>query len=77
MPRTVRQRNQDVPVSLGENLRRGAHPNFLTKASGICKRGHRIEEENAYIRRDGRPLCHTCKLARQAEGRERARGRNV
>lgn len=46
-------------VTNGENFRRGMAPNFITRRTGICKRGHSMAD--AYIAPShGRRRCRVC-----------------
>lgn len=47
-------------VTRSENMLRGTSPNFVTKRTGICKRGHSIAGSNALLGRDGRTRCREC-----------------
>jgi hypothetical protein len=51
-------------VSLGENFRRGQHPNMVARRTNTCKRGHSLKD--AYVDRAGGRSCRKC-------GAERAR----
>jgi hypothetical protein len=49
------------PVTCKENLNRGHHPNMILKRSGVCKRGHAVNKENMYYRKNGRlGYCRIC-----------------
>lgn len=48
------------PLTRLRNLERGRHPNMVTRRTGICKRGHQIDGENALVGCDGRKRCRAC-----------------
>jgi hypothetical protein len=50
------------PVPIAKNLKRGAHPNFRSHATGMCARGlHDLNNpDNVYLRADGRAFCRVC-----------------
>jgi hypothetical protein len=48
------------PVTSLENSLRGEHPNFVSHITGVCRRGHIVDEANGIKRQDGRLRCRTC-----------------
>jgi hypothetical protein len=48
------------PVTIGENIRRGEHPNVVAWREGRCLQGHRLTEDNITMRSDGRVRCRKC-----------------
>ena len=59
------------PVTRGDNVRIGEHPNFVAMRTNICKRGHSLAD--AYRRPNGTRACRVCMRLREAAYR-RARG---
>ena len=62
------------PVTCGENLRRGMHPNMLAKLANTCTKGHEITGDNVIQeRRKDVSLRFRCKLcARLREQRRKS-----
>lgn len=50
------------PVTPRENVMRGMAPSAVTNRTGVCQRGHSMDD--AYIRPDGKRSCRVCFLAR-------------
>lgn len=57
------------PVTARENTLRGESPNVVTARTGVCKRGHSMDD--AYIERDGSRQCRHCHNLRQRSYRAR------
>lgn len=51
------------PVTHRENLMRGEHPSVVTARTGVCKRGHSLDD--AYPKANGGRQCRPCFLAHQ------------
>lgn len=47
------------PVTRGENVLRGEHPNVVAFRAGTCTKGHKVVGANVAIR-DGRKRCRRC-----------------
>lgn len=48
------------PVTIGENLRRGAGPTGINRRKTHCVKGHPFDAENTRINRDGTRRCLEC-----------------
>lgn len=48
------------PVTRGENVLRGEHPNVVAHRSGRCTKGHPVVAGQSGRRRDGRLVCLVC-----------------
>ena len=48
------------PVTQLINLERGESPNFRTRRTRICKRGHVLTPDNIVTPKDGRERCREC-----------------
>ncbi|WP_194825692.1 HNH endonuclease signature motif containing protein [Nocardia sp. XZ_19_231] len=48
------------PVTIGENLKRGTAPNYVTHREGVCRRGHPITGDNVERTSDGFTKCREC-----------------
>ena len=55
-------------VSQSENLARGVHPNFITKTTAVCKRGHPMKGKNRMVNTDGGVRCRACYRLRKVFG---------
>lgn len=58
------------PVTHRENLLRGVRANQNTGKTH-CLRGHALDTDNTYVRRNGARACKACQLQRQREWVER------
>ena len=64
------------PVTHQENIRRGtAGQRCKERAAAVthCPQGHPYDEENTFIRRDGRRRCKACSAAKSRLKRQRAK----
>ncbi len=48
-------------VTIKENILRGFGPTAINKRKTQCKRGHKLENYNLIVRRNGSRVCRTCK----------------
>lgn len=61
------------PVTHAENTRRGQSPAAIALATGLCKRGHRLDD--GYLNKRGHRFCRLCRVLRGDDTRGRRRGR--
>jgi hypothetical protein len=47
-------------VTHKENVLRGLAPNILAHHQNVCKRGHEMNDQNTYYRRNGTRQCRVC-----------------
>lgn len=59
------------PSTAGDNVRRGNHPNQITRRTGVCKRGHDLSnpENVRQSRAGGSRRCRICNNQRTRERR--------
>jgi hypothetical protein len=59
------------PVTQAENIRRGAAPSTVARRTGMCSKGHSLDD--AYVRPSGGRECRMCR--RETERKRSARSR--
>jgi len=72
-PRCIRVEHLELVTGL-ENLRRGRSVSATTARTGVCQRGHRLDEQNTYVTPDGRQQCRACARMRGQRRRAALRG---
>lgn len=61
------------PVSQGVNTLRGVGPASINSSKTHCVNGHPFDDENTYIRNDGRRQCRICRtlVAKKAQQKKK------
>lgn len=53
------------PVTPRQNTLRGNNPSAVTTRTGVCKRGHFMDDANTRVRPNGKRECRACSALRQ------------
>lgn len=64
------------PVSRGENVKRGNHPNQVAHRKNECRYGHKLTPENLYLAPKGERRCRICNKRRE-ENRKRNKNKRT